>query len=41
LQGVLYTARGTVLRAYFPDAAAKGFAGVAAMMAEAEKKMRA
>jgi len=39
-QSVLFTARGHVLRSYFPDAAAKGFAGVAEMMAEAAKSMQ-
>jgi type IV secretion system protein VirD4 len=39
-QSVLFTARGNVLRSYFPDAAAKGFAGVADMMAEAARNMR-
>jgi type IV secretory pathway TraG/TraD family ATPase VirD4 len=39
-QSVLFTARGHVLRSYFPDAAAKGFAGVADMMAEAARNIR-
>ena len=39
-QSVFFTARGNVLRSYFPDAAAKGFAGVADMMAEAARNMR-
>jgi hypothetical protein len=38
-QSVLFTARGHVLRSYFPDAAAKGFAGVAEMMAEAARNI--
>jgi type IV secretion system protein VirD4 len=38
-QSVLFTARGHVLRSYFPDAATKGFAGVADMMAEAARNI--
>jgi hypothetical protein len=38
-QSVLFTARGHVLRSYFPDAAAKGFAGVADMMADAARNI--
>jgi hypothetical protein len=38
-KSVLFTARGHVLRSYFPDAAAKGFAGVADMMADAARNI--
>lgn len=38
-QSVLFTARGHVLRSYFPDAAAKGFAGVADIMADAARNI--